>query len=366
MREFDRGEFVPAAAGFRAISEHPFSRQIQNRGTISADALRWAVSLSRLGHSAEARQIAEKHRIKLRILEPKPKPETVSTLPSGNAIWSQTSPFPSAIEEILRSQYAEIAQRGFLPLSSFTPLVVGDLVISRGLAEVTACHRKTGAIVWRKSLESQTIQLAGQQGMLANPQFRRMLSRQLAAQAFADRNAGTLSSDGSRVFAVLTNHTHDGFTDVSSSAFDDNLMENGNCQLLALDAATGKELWRQPRFLPHRDPALPRLSGGIRDPQSNIFFFGPPLVLDHSLYIIGQKDREIRLYRLAAETGEIAWSLLLANAELPLGKDPTPQAVGVESRVPRRAVVVSHGSGSLSGGRSPFPNLPLDFTLCPR
>ena len=221
----------------------------------------------------------------------------------------------------------ELRHRGFVPLASASPLIVQDLVIVRHLEEWVAYDRETGVVRWRKSAESNTVELAGNRNLMANPGFQQMIARQLAMAAFADRNAGTMTSDGSRIFMVLHDHAHDGFANVPAWNLNKNFMEDWNgrrlscSQLMALDGATGKELWRVPEFLPHRDPALPKFSGLIRDPRPDVFYFGPPAPLGGWLYIIGQKDREIRLYVLSGKTGETQWSLPLATAGLPLLKD---------------------------------------------
>jgi outer membrane protein assembly factor BamB len=285
--------------------------------------------LSQLGLLSEAQQVAARHRKELRSGQHPPSAEAgedLSSLPSSGIVWQQDLELPEAAENLLDSMKKELDLRGFLPPANFSPIVAGDLVIARSLSEVMAVDRNTGATVWRKSAESNSLQLA-QSGLLANPQFRQMLAWQLGAFAFADRNTGTLSSDGSRVFVVLTDHAHDGYADSSPWGLNKGFMEDWNsrrlscCQLMALDVKTGIELWRLPAVLPHRDPALSQFSGRIRDPKPDLFFFGPPLPVGDSLFIVGQKDREIRLFQIAANTGEIEWSQPLATAEVPLIKD---------------------------------------------
>ena len=326
---FDHGEYLPAAAAFDRI-DHAQSLS-------PAEVRRWVTALSRLGLIAEARQIAAKYRKELLLAEPvgvgglfpqEPSSPPPSGTPVWTPVWKQESELPAAAAKHLKLMQEELRLRGFVSLASDSPLIVQDLVIVRHPREWTAYDRETGKVRWRKSAESNTVELADNPNLMANPGFRQMIARQLALGAFADRNAGTMTTDGRRIFAVLHDHAHDGFTNVPSLNLNKNFMEDWNgrrlacSQLLAIDAATGKELWRVPEFLPHRDPALPKFSGLIRDPRPDVFYAGPPTPLGGSLYIIAQKDREIRLDVLSAKTGETSWSLPLATAALPVLKDP--------------------------------------------
>ncbi len=324
---FDHGDYLSAAAVLETLN-----RNSTGKGLHPAEVRRWVTALSRLELIAEARRIAEKYQKELSVAKPgsvvaSPE-ESPSPPPSGTPVWKHESKLPAAAAKHLKMMEQELGLRGFVPLASASPLIVQDLVIARHRREWTAYDRETGRVRWRKSAESNTVELADNPNLMANAGFQQMIARQLALGAFADRNAGTMSTDGRRIFAVLHDHAHDGFTNVPSLNLNKNFMEDWNgrrlscSQLLAFDAATGKELWRVPEFLPDRDPALPKFSGLIRDPRPDVFYVGPPTPLGGSLYIIGQKDREIRLHVLSTTTGEVQWSLPLATAAVPLLKDP--------------------------------------------
>ena len=324
---FDHGEFLAATAGFRDLSEQPFARR--SNTLESADVLRWIIALSQLGLTDEARQIAKRYpkmasqsRAVLDEADAK-KPEPLSSLPSSRAVWEQTLPMPEAAGKLVRSMREELEGRGFLPPANFSPIIAGNRVIARSPSEVMAYELSTGEIAWRKSTDSQLVGLA-EQGLMAHPQFRHILAGQLAVEAFANRNVGTMTSDGSRVYLVSNDLAHDGFGVPNPWAFDQKARDDWHkrrfsCQLWALDAATGKEAWRSPPALPNRD--LQKFSGRIRDPEPGRFFFGPPLPLGDSLFAIVQNEQEIQLDVLAAETGELEWSLPLAMTELPLKTD---------------------------------------------
>ncbi len=338
LRQFDHGEFLAASAGFRQIGEHPFT------GESSADLLRWSASLSRLGLHEEARQIVHRHPRLTAFL-----PETESDrsdgpalLPSRRAVWERSPTWPDAVGKLVGSMEKELARRGFLPPATGLPIVAGNLVIARSLGEISAYGLGTGALVWRKSTESQSIDLA-QEGLLANPQFQAMLARRLGVFALADPSAVRLTSDGGRVFAVLKDNGP--VANVAGWGFGQNELHPRriDSQLLALEAATGKELWRLPVELPGPDPSQPD-----RDARSSIFFFGPPLPLGNSLYAVGQKDQVIRLYRIAAESGRVQWSLPLAAAELPVSKDDLRRRLNCRVVAAGGLLLCPTGAGALA------------------
>lgn len=354
---FDHADYLPAAAGFQALSEHPLSK---NRNTLApGDAARWMIALSRAGLPNEATRVAKRYHLEKfaqtrRLPADEGQKVSLTNLPSTKALWKKRFALPGPADKRLQAIRQDLEHRGLLPVSSGTPLVVGKLVIARTFEEILACDRETGEVKWRKPLESQTVELAQNEGLMANPEFRRMLTRQLASAAFADRNAGTITSDGSRVFVVLNDHGHDQILNVPGWDLNRSQMDYWSnwglscCQLLALDAATGTELWRRPAELPHRDPARPKFSGRIRDPLPEVFFFGPPRPLGNSLYAIGQKEREIRLFVLSPETGKTEWSLPLVATELPLMKDRPRRRLALPVVCQNGLLLCPTGAGALA------------------
>ncbi len=318
---FDQGEFLAAAAAYQAISEHPFTQPNMR----PADVMRWAVALSRLGMTEEAGQVTKRYRNELRKFENqfqmmgvaevdrREPPGTIKlgaslrsdpshplVLPSSEVLWEHAASLPDAAEGLLREVQEQLAQRGFSPLANSSPVVAGDLVIARSLNGVTAYDRTTGMIRWRMPLESYSVELAQNPHLTENPKLRETISGQLAAFALADRNAGSLTSDGRRVFLTLTDRVSDP------------LAKKAPAQLLALDNQTGQELWRFP---------TQGTGDNSIDPEHDLFLFGPPTPLGSSLYLIGEQNHEIRLVVLSPKTGSIQWSVSLGMTGWPVSKD---------------------------------------------
>ncbi len=349
---FDHGEYLPAAAALQTASEHPRRRNRKTGGLTSADVRRWIAALTRLGLFAEAERVAEQYHATVPAVQTSPR--SAVSIPSATPMWKNNADLPAAAAKHLERMEEELRQRGFVPLAGATPLIVKDLVVVRHLEEWAAYDRETGAVRWRKSAETNTVELAGNRNLMANPGFRQMIARQLGTAAFADRSAGTMTSDGSRVFAVLHDHAHEGLTNVPALHLNRNFMEDWNSrrlscsQVIALDLARGRVLWRVPEFLPHQDPALPKISGLIRDPRPDVFYLGPPTPVGGSLYVVGQKGREIRLDVLSAETGETKWSLPLATAAASLLKDGMRRRLACPVVAHRGLLLCPTGAGVLA------------------
>lgn len=291
---FDHGEFLPASAAYRTISEHPFSRQSMH----AADATRWAAALAKIGLTEEAEQVAAQHGVDWKGLKINPRIEpSAVVLPSGDPLWEKELLLPKAAQALLEEIQTEFAEQGISPLANFSPVVVGDLVIARNPDRVSAMDRKRGKLRWQVRTPSHTVGLAQNRRMLDNPKLRERIWGQLALLSFADRNAGTLTSDGTRVFLNLTDFPLDP------------LSNRPPMQLLALDGVTGRELWRWPRVWKHAA-------------EPPVFFFGPPTPLDGKLYVIGEERRELRLNVLSARTGDSLWSVPLAMTLWPVSKEP--------------------------------------------
>ncbi len=363
---FDQGHSLPAASGYRAIREHPLVRKFPQHRMHASDVVRWLASLSDLGLHEEAERIAALYHTQLagllgqnprehpllvnRLLPAKPvSPDFV--LPSSKAIWQQTFSSTQEGELLLKGIEQEFRHRGFSRLPSSSPLIAGDLVITRTLSEVIALDRNTGKVRWRKSHHSKLIELSSNTGLMANPGFQQLITWQLAAAAFADRNAGQISSDGERVFAVLTEPSHNRVLEIPALGGNPEYIENWMtppCQLLALDLKSGEELWRSPAVLPRRDPVLPTTKGETPKPDLSPFYFGPPTVWGKSLYGIGQENRKLSLMVFDPQTGKREWSLPLAMMDSPLDKDKTRRRFANPVVFHRGLLLCPTGAGMLA------------------
>ncbi|HLQ43181.1 MAG TPA: PQQ-binding-like beta-propeller repeat protein, partial [Planctomycetaceae bacterium] len=157
----------------------------------------------------------------------------------------------------------------------------------------------------------------------------------LAQLLFANGNFGQLSSDGRQLFVVEDdtfvmqgNGYWGGQTDMSRV---DPLRRSWSSnKLVSYDLRSGRPLWTVGGV--ESDEAFrPELPG--------VFFFGAPTPDGNDLFIVGERDGEVRLYCLQATTGKPQWSQLLATAEMTISRDPVRRSFTAQVAVADGVVV---------------------------
>lgn len=135
--------------------------------------------------------------------------------------------------------------------------------------------------------------------------FHQLQHTELADAFCRDNVYGRVSADDRCVYLVTTD------TDVTDSAIVVNRMFGSrqslrqfrNARLVALEKSTGRRVWSA-GLESFRD-----FAGADAD---SLWIAGPPIVSRNQLYCVAEWHGETRLVCLAASTGEIVWSFLLA------------------------------------------------------
>jgi outer membrane protein assembly factor BamB len=139
---------------------------------------------------------------------------------------------------------------------------------------------------------------------------------------FENSLVGTLSSDSRRVYAVedlavppapmlfqqeQAGQPHPPFGPLEAAV--------QHSRLLAIDLETGKVIWE--------------IGGRGKEELEDCFFLGPPLPLGGKLYVLVEKQGEVRLVCLEPAKGEVAWSqsLVFVREKLPADAGRRMQAV---------------------------------------
>lgn len=224
-------------------------------------------------------------------------------------------------------------------LPSFFPIATGGRVIYRDYAGVAAVDARTGELIWRSN---SPVSLDGLIGQELNTDRRRQveswhklyLTGNNLSILFENSTVGTLSTDNSRVFFVddllLPPHPNlwQPFNWSGGRPSFGALEEAANqSRLMALDLATeGKALW---------------IKGDKTYDSSDLvgsYFLGPPLPLGGKLYVLTEKNTQLRLVCLDPQKGDVLWTQTLATARDKLLMD-------VGRRI--QAVHLAYGEGVL-------------------
>ena len=246
-------------------------------------------------------------------------------LPIGKAAWTQSlirdrnlgvKDRFTEIETTLEEYRQEFIESDSLAIPSGSPLVIGNTVVFRTFARLRAVDLRTGDPLWDFAERDRYYGILAANQYQTRRNTRLPISLELTpddlrlflnARAFRDMTHAGLSSDGERVFAI----TEGGFLGLGETDRTDqneSLGARNHNVLCAVDVATGRLLWEL---------------GGTRSDRNRdlagTFFLGCGLPMGSSLYVMGELDGDVSLYKIDPATGKRIYTQRLAA---PLGRLP--------------------------------------------
>ncbi len=267
--------------------------------------------------------------------------------------WSYPMSLSLAIRERVKQLISDLRDRDDIPIFTFNPLLVDGKIIFRSLRGVKVVAADTGKLLWETSdepaaedvLAALSARDAGNgQNEELNLPFGQpavaILQQELEDSPVSDhplthllfRNAnhGLLSSDGKRLFviedlSVMTNLQPGQYWGEDLPDSDTLGRPLGINRLTAYDLQTGRSTW---------EVGGPSLNDPFELPLAGTFFFGAPVVDGRDLFVVSEKNDEIRLQALDAATGKPRWSQLIAHSQTKISMDvgrqwlSAPVAVG--------------------------------------
>jgi outer membrane protein assembly factor BamB len=175
------------------------------------------------------------------------------------------------------------------------PLIVGDKVLVRSLAGVTALDQNAeGAFLWQGFRDADFERLLPIDGELSgSAPWASRLRTEATHHVWHDAAFGRMSTDGERVYSVESPDK------LPPAANAEQFVGRSNL-LCAYDLVNseGRQEWA---IGGEADVGLFEL------PLAGRFFLGPPLPLGGELYCLAQNGGEIELLVLDARTGALAW-----------------------------------------------------------
>lgn len=218
------------------------------------------------------------------------------------------------------------------------PLLVNGLVVLRTLSGVQVFDLQHGELRWStadrwpaEALANSKTTVAVQPnvnvnvwagarfGVTTDGSGQGVDQNGLAQLMFLNGNFGQLSSDGRQLF-VVEDETFMGSAVLNAWGADTDLARRdplrrnwSSNRLVSYDLHNGQFLW---------SVGGATSTEALQAELTGVFFFGAATPDGDDLFVIGERDGEVRLYCLELSTGKPRWSQLLALAELSISRDP--------------------------------------------
>ncbi|HET6324229.1 MAG TPA: PQQ-binding-like beta-propeller repeat protein, partial [Planctomycetaceae bacterium] len=247
--------------------------------------------------------------------------------------WSHASTQNKHVIDQLDSLSQDLTDLGRAAIPVAIPLTIKDRIAFRTLRDVHVVDAATGKLLWETRPQlSEDALVAGRplpfefeerwgggirrfRGGPWNTEFvggeGGADGHPLTGLLFRSPNFGLLTSDGTRLFVIeddaviMHGPSGSGFQPIADLPEGQRSMRPGN-RLAAYDLATGREVWSL---------------GGQANGESfdlalaGSFFFGAPLVDAGELFVVAERDLDVRLYAIDPESGAVRWSQLLAHSD---------------------------------------------------
>ncbi|MBI1903356.1 MAG: PQQ-binding-like beta-propeller repeat protein [Planctomycetia bacterium] len=230
-----------------------------------------------------------------------------------------------------------------LSVPSAQPLVVKDRVLLRTVNSLLAVEFQTGRRVWNE--EQMMDDFFPKELSQLEPVYgggKATLGDALVQRLYHDATYGMLSSDGENVYAVQDLWYADHREMYRQPAV---FMARGGVaqprravknRLVARDVKEGKLRWQIGGPEPHPDM-----------PNQDLFFLGPPLCLEGTLYVEAEAGEEVRLMALDGRTGRLLWSQQLFQVDDAIGRDALRRLSGVSPSYANGLLVCPTSAGAV-------------------
>jgi outer membrane protein assembly factor BamB len=249
------------------------------------------------------------------------------------------------VEEAIRQQ--QYKPEPMIP--AFTPIAAAGKLVYRSFWGIHCVDVKTGELLWESRTNASLDALVGDLDRKQDVQNWFQLYKQGANQNIIFENSviGSLSTDNARIYAVddLALPPHPTATQGNPWGWNGGGNNMGGAvsafakrsRLEAIDLESGKLVWE------HGDEKYDHSD------LTESYFLGPPLPLAGKLYLLTEKNGELRLVCLEAADGKQTWAQTLANAKDKLLTDVNRRVQAVNLSYAEGILVCPTNAGAILG-----------------
>jgi outer membrane protein assembly factor BamB len=249
--------------------------------------------------------------------------------------WSAPTTSADSIRKQTSLLIEDLADERHAMIPAFFPLMVDDKVIFRSLRGVQVVDAASGRSLWetREGVSAERLlngdfpqQFTTTTGRRRRGRRNQLVPRYVGSGAsqhpltgllFRNGTYGVISSDGEQLFviedhAVLSRQLPGSNLGHRDQRYDPYRRNWSSNRLTAYDLRNGRPIW---------DIGGTEMNEPFDLPLAGTYFFGAPVPEGDELFIVGEKDNEIRLHVLTRKTGEPSWSRLIAYSDAKIADD---------------------------------------------
>jgi outer membrane protein assembly factor BamB len=217
--------------------------------------------------------------------------------------------------QVLESSLRDTLDTAALGVNVLSTVGEGSVIVTRSLSGLRAIHASTGEMIWTArewgpdgefdegETEFQPLLPVAIERRMSQDLGYRMSHRMLFCASL-----GALSADSKHVYALAHfANERDRFELLIQPTFAEHDEDEPpeSTYLYARDLQTGRVVWRAGGPASDDFPGLP---------CEGTFLFGPPTPDGDELFVVGERNGDVLLFCLDAETGLVRWEQLLASA----------------------------------------------------
>ncbi len=219
-------------------------------------------------------------------------------------------PRKELVQEMLVKIFKELESDKYTTLPAWSPILIDQHLIVSAFGTVAAFSLEQGRLLWKSSTHDHVLEFLQSEELLTKLTIHGSgglgnYEQYLIQQIVADLTTGTLSSDGTHVFAIRECGVINGSSRGLLQAVDDiSIVPNQANRLSAFDVKSGRILWE-----------VGGLLGGQSQEYSGHYFLGPPVIVEKNAYLLSESGGQIFLSQFDSNTGAVLWMQPLALPE---------------------------------------------------